>query len=836
MSASAVYDTSRRYVEGGLSVIPVRVDGSKQPVVSEWRTYQQRRPTPEELRKWFKGTATGIAIIGGVVSGNLTRLDFDEGSAYDDWLKQCEECDLGSVVAECPLVETPRGGRHLYMRSDAPVAGNEKLCYRLLPLGTGARIENAGKSALAYVPGHEKGLPVVESGGTARALFCAIETRGEGGYVLAPPSPPHCHPLNKPYRLLSGDLCRIPVLSSAYVSAMIAIARSMTEYIEPERVYRQPAISAPTAGRPGDEYNARGDYESLLERHGWTRSGARGETQHWSRPGKSKGISATSGFADRMFYVFSTNAHPFEAERGYAPFSVYALLEHGGDFQAAARQLSSEGFGERPSVRIAGELASTAPPGPGRTISIAEPAFPVADPVAEIEAGMVDADAGEGEGKNGPSDLTLATLWSRSVLEEWRYCEGDQWWQYVAGRWRYRGVEFVQRAVQDWLIRRRLQTRGRDRNQVRPVTVRNVMMLAASMLGPHEISEFNPNALQVPLTNGVYDIRTRTLLPHSPANLITNQLDFAYDAGAVCPRWQQFIRETMLALDGEFCAEWAGALQEWYGYCMIPDNRAQISMFWVGEGANGKGVATRILESLVGHAACTAIPIEQLHDPYHRADIYGKLVGLVNEPDRRAMQKNGNWFKYITGGEDIISARRPGEKVFTFKSLCRVVVSCNHLPSTNDPSRAYFRRIKAIEWRFNCSEAQRDTALDDTLRAELPGIFNWALVGLDRFVARGYRLEDLPESNRLLNEYRLTEDTVARFADEELEFARGVETPSKTLYDRYCSWCRDNNVERIESSEKFFKHLARRGCAVIRRRVDDRPHPIRFWQGVKTTC
>ena len=65
----------------------------------------------------------------------------------------------------------------------------------------------------------------------------------------------------------------------------------------------------------------------------------------WRRPGKdSGGHSAT--FDGHVFYVFSSNAAPFESERGYNGFQVYALLEHRGDFTAAARALLDKGYGQ----------------------------------------------------------------------------------------------------------------------------------------------------------------------------------------------------------------------------------------------------------------------------------------------------------------------------------------------------------------------------------------------------------------------------------------------------------------------------------------------------------
>ena len=85
--------------------------------------------------------------------------------------------------------------------------------------------------------------------------------------------------------------------------------------------------------------------------------------QHWTRPGKRSGTSAT--LKDRTFYVFSSNAHPFEPNRGYSPFAVFALLEHGGDYEAAARELGEAGYGNAcdlpadSDVDISGIISST---------------------------------------------------------------------------------------------------------------------------------------------------------------------------------------------------------------------------------------------------------------------------------------------------------------------------------------------------------------------------------------------------------------------------------------------------------------------------------------------
>lgn len=101
-----------------------------------------------------------------------------------------------------------------------------------------------------------------------------------------------------------------------------------------------------------DDYNLRGDW-SFLSAHGWQHLGDYGDEGRWSRPGKEPpGLSATTDHEGHtgIFYVFSSNAAPFESSRGYSRYQAYAALEHGGDLGAASRALSTQGFGEDPKV------------------------------------------------------------------------------------------------------------------------------------------------------------------------------------------------------------------------------------------------------------------------------------------------------------------------------------------------------------------------------------------------------------------------------------------------------------------------------------------------------
>jgi putative DNA primase/helicase len=443
--------------------------------------------------------------------------------------------------------------------------------------------------------------------------------------------------------------------------------------------------------------------------------------------------------------------------------------------------------------------------------------LPADEEVPEIDESLAQ-DVEDAPTDKTPSELTLARRWAREVKERFAFFEGSQWWEYGGGKWTYSSTEQAEAEVQRFM--ERLRFNGVDVS-VTATKVAGVLKLARPHLGVHRVTELNSRPTLIPLRNGVYDAESGRLLPHNPEFFLTNQLPFDFDNLATCPRWLQFLGEVMLTATGTVCDEWIGALQEWFGYCLSPDNSAQVSMVWVGEGRNGKGVAARALECLLGPSQCCAVPVEQLHDPYHRAELQGKLVGFVNEPDPRAMLKNGAYFKAITGG-DTISARRPTEKVFSFVPFCRLVISTNSVPGTRDLSHGYFRRLMILEWRRNFSAEDADPHLDGKIRDELPGIFNWAVEGLKRFRERGSKFAELAESDRLLAAYRLSEDPLRQFIFEECEAHIHHWTWFREFYDGFRQWAHSCGHRDIGTKQKIGRRLDQLGIGGQDGRKGDR--------------
>lgn len=348
-SQEQVFRAAEAYLASGLSLIPIRADGTKMPAFERlprrwcpktrrdkrgWGVYREHPPTVAELERWFLDDwyhdECGMAILGGAVSGNLEILDLDNWGVVEPWERLVKKQAPG-LLAKLVRVRTPRPGMHCYYRCEI-IAGSDKL----------ARVPEKDAKTGKVKP------------------KTIIETKGEGGYCLAPPSPAACHPRDTCYVFLGDkDLTMVPTISPEERNILLEAARSQNTWKEPERPVRydvrrnQPTGLA--SGRPGDDFNTRASWSDILGPHGWLLVQANADgSEHWLRPGSLHQMSATVNHQDSgILYVFSTNASPFEDGRGYTKFHAYALLNHDGDFKVAAQELAAKGYGDpmRPQGR-----------------------------------------------------------------------------------------------------------------------------------------------------------------------------------------------------------------------------------------------------------------------------------------------------------------------------------------------------------------------------------------------------------------------------------------------------------------------------------------------------
>lgn len=366
--ALPVYGAARRWLELGVSTVPVRDDGSKAPI-GKWKQYMECLPTEKELFNWHHTGKSGLGIVTGRTSRAdgfvIEMLEF-EGRAVSEGVHQ----EFLGYIAEAGLTEvwerilagyweiSPGGGSHFYWLT-GDCGGNVKLAKR-----------PATAEELAANPEDKY-----------RTL---IETRGRGGFVVAAPTPGSFHDSGRPWIGL-GSPEEMAIVTAEEHEGLFACARKCnkvpagTIHERPERAEHEtvtgPARTPdgiPLRTRPGDVFNKRGpSWARILEPHGWRQDGTEEDgTIHWTRPAKDKGTSATTGnpqLEGDKFFCFSSST-VFEPNTSYSKFAAYTILEHDGDWSAAAAQLADKGFVSDEAVCVVPPTAAEGAWAPPRVI------------------------------------------------------------------------------------------------------------------------------------------------------------------------------------------------------------------------------------------------------------------------------------------------------------------------------------------------------------------------------------------------------------------------------------------------------------------------------------
>jgi putative DNA primase/helicase len=308
----------------------------------------------------------------------------------------------------------------------------------------------------------------------------------------------------------------------------------------------------------------------------------------------------------------------------------------------------------------------------------------------------------------------------------------------------------------------------------------------------------------VTFANGVLDLSTRELHKHSPAWFNLAALPYDYDPHAPEPiEWLKFLKS--LWGDGDEIA----LLQEWIGYLVSGRTDLQKLIFLIGVPGAGKGVITKVCEDLVGKDNHAPLYPESLVGDFGLEKAVGKVLLTMGDARfstkvaRDALQK----ILTIVGGDSVPVTRKykkPWEGVLGG----RFMISTNEPPNIPDSANALSRRTLLLYFRESFV-GREDRKLPLRLRAELPGILNWAMEGYDRLVSLGEDTDNWtrPASSvAILREIEEMGAPVRAFLRECCRRSEDGATAKSKLYAAWVSWCGEHG-RHATSDAIFFRDL-----------------------------
>lgn len=200
----------------------------------------------------------------------------------------------------------------------------------------------------------------------------------------------------------------------------------------------------------------------------------------------------------------------------------------------------------------------------------------------------------------------------------------------------------------------------------------------------------------ISLENGLLNIgelaldSAADLIPHSPEFFTLSSLPYAYQAGADCPTWLDFLEEVIPD------SETRAVLQEWFGLCLVHDVTFQKFLMLYGDGANGKSVVCCVLRVLLGDANVTSVPLEAF-DPgrtFPLSSMHGKLANIVEEVGSFQRTQEGILKQIVSGGS--LEVEKKNRDGFAMVPTVRLTYASNLRPTFQDKSNGVWRRLLGI--------------------------------------------------------------------------------------------------------------------------------------------
>jgi putative DNA primase/helicase len=353
----------------------------------------------------------------------------------------------------------------------------------------------------------------------------------------------------------------------------------------------------------------------------------------------------------------------------------------------------------------------------------------------------------------------------------------------------------------------------------------------------------NNYVYELPLLNGILNLKDRSLSPFNPEKIFFNKLPVAYDILASCPQIDKFLSDVLAKEDD------AKLFHEIGGFCLWKENFLEKAFIFVGSGRNGKDKSLELIKRILGIDNCISVPLSMLDSKsFIVSEFFNKMGNLAGEIDNKDLTDTKQ-FKELTG-RSMVTAQRKFLKPIKFMCYTKFIFACNNLPMVYDTSKGFWERWEIMQFPYTFQTQQEiDNAKDKTnlklkdtdiiekitTPSELSGLLNRFLEGLDR-IHKEKSFSCTIGSDAVKRFWITKSNSVMAFCLENIEADNEGKVLKKVFRKRYSDFCKKNNVG-IRSDKVIYKTLEEMfGCSEGRQFVKNENGFLEqehCWEGIK---
>lgn len=312
--------------------------------------------------------------------------------------------------------------------------------------------------------------------------------------------------------------------------------------------------------------------------------------------------------------------------------------------------------------------------------------------------------------------------------------------------------------------------------------------------------ELNADWNQITFRNGILNISTMTLTPHTPNVYNTVYIDYKYEEDAIFSKSIDTFFNTLSGFDDDLKT----LLYEIVGCCLIRKNLFSKFFLCCGQGQTGKSSYLRLIKNLVGKHNASFLSINDLEEKFGPIDLHNKLVNLGD--DVPYYLKETATLKKLVTGEEFLADQKYKQPI-NFENFATLIFTTNKLPEVSDKSTGFYRRLMIIE--LNNKITKPDMFFFDRLTdADYEYLLSKAISAVTKAIKNG-KLTSYDGAEEKLERYRREQSATLSFLTD-MSYNRDTlyKKPCMVVYKEFEQYCRDVGLKVVKKTN-FDSELCR---------------------------
>lgn len=419
------------------------------------------------------------------------------------------------------------------------------------------------------------------------------------------------------------------------------------------------------------------------------------------------------------------------------------------------------------------------------------------------------------------TDTGNAMRFAEMFRDSIRYnCDNKGWMIWNGKYWEFDYTNRIRNYVEVLAEQLKVEMAGVEDEETRKKTIANIKHILnkagkdatlneAAAMGdmPTVNSDYNKDDCLLNCDNGVIDLKTGKLLPHSKDQMISQSTHIDVDMDNEPKEFLKFLDSTFDGNKGII-----DFLLKALAYSLTNDASEQEMYILYGDGSNGKSLLLEVIHDILGDYATMSRPT-LLTEQFNGNSSLGAIARLQGkrfvccEELKTGDRMDESIIKMLTSGYGNIIGKFLYANEFEFNFKGKIFMATNYKPVIRGTDKGIWRRINVIPFKKAFEGESADKGLKDRLMAEKSQILGYLANYYRRYMEEG--LEPPADMTKEVSDYRTEQDVVQNWIDECCEKGPSKYAKASALYTNFVAWAKSNN-EFVMSNTMFGRNLSKK--------------------------